>query len=98
MSNPVIDEHGTKRWYNSDGKLHRLDGPAVEHVYGNKCWFNNGKLHRLDGPAVEWADGDKSWWIYDIKYVFEEWLELIPNKFVYLSFYHQKTYYLKIIG
>jgi hypothetical protein len=30
MSNPVIDSDGNKRWYNSKGELHRLDGPAIE--------------------------------------------------------------------
>ena len=24
------DEHGTKRYYNKNDKLHRLDGPAIE--------------------------------------------------------------------
>jgi hypothetical protein len=62
MSNPTIDNLGNKRWRNSKGEMHRLDGPAWEWAGGTKCWYVEGKLHRLDGPAREWADGDKEWW------------------------------------
>ena len=48
-------------WY-QNGKLHRLDGPAVEYADGAKEWYQNGELHRLDGPAVEYADGGKYWY------------------------------------
>ena len=47
-------------WY-QNGKLHRLDGPAVELANGDKFWYQNDQLHRLDGPAVDWANGDKFW-------------------------------------
>ena len=53
MTNPKVDRVGNKRWYNSTGQYHRLDGPAVELVDGGKAWYQNGKTHRLDGPAVE---------------------------------------------
>jgi len=52
--------NGTKKWW-LNGKLHREDGPAVEHANGYKAWYLNGKLHREDGPAVEHANGDKYW-------------------------------------
>lgn len=45
---------------NSEGKLHREDGPAVELPSGYKEWFLNGKLHRTDGPAIE-DDYKKVW-------------------------------------
>jgi len=48
------------RWY-KNGKLHRVDAPAVEYASDNKFWYRNGKIHRDDGPAVEWANGDKEW-------------------------------------
>ena len=48
---------------NSNGKLHREDGPAVEYIDGDKKWYLNGKLHREDGPAVEDTDGNKEWWL-----------------------------------
>ena len=56
-----IYSNGSKKWY-QNGKLHRLDGPAVEQFDGTKVWYQNGQLHRLDGPAVEYPNGDKSWW------------------------------------
>ena len=64
MSNPVIDSSGTKRWYNADGQLHRLDGPAVEYADGYKAWWVNGQLHRLDGPTIDCANGYKAWYLY----------------------------------
>ena len=51
-----------KEWYQND-KLHRVDGPAVEYINGDKSWYQNGKRHRTDGPAVEGIDGTKSWWL-----------------------------------
>jgi len=48
-------------WY-QDGKLHRIDGPAVECNTGYTAWYQNGKRHREDGPAIEYADGYKVWY------------------------------------
>ncbi len=53
---------GSIRYYNAEGKLHREDGPAVEHPDGYCGWYRNGERHRLDGPAVEDADGTKAWY------------------------------------
>ena len=50
-------------WRNSAGKLHRKDGPAIEHENGDKEWYVNGKLHREDGPAIEYAGGTKAWFV-----------------------------------
>jgi len=47
-----------KVWWRN-GKLHRLNGPAVEYTDGGKEWWHDGKLHRDDGPAVESNDGGK---------------------------------------
>jgi hypothetical protein len=63
IMNPIIDEFEDKRWYNNNGELHRLEGPAIEYKSGTKYWFNNGELHRLEGPAVEFAAGTKFWYI-----------------------------------
>ena len=38
----ITDSDGTKRWY-LNGKLHRADGPAVEHPNGYKAWYINDK-------------------------------------------------------
>ena len=59
----VVNEHGTRRYYNAAGQPHREHGPAVEHTNGSKFWYQNGKLHRTDGPAVECAHGTKEWWL-----------------------------------
>ena len=40
-----IDQFGTKRYY-KNGKLHRLNGPALEFADGYKEWWINGK--RID--------------------------------------------------
>jgi len=66
-----IDDYGSKSWY-LNGKLHRTDGPAVEHANGHKWWCLNDKLHRTDGPAIEWADGSKFWYINGIQYSEED--------------------------
>ena len=44
------------------GELHRVDGPAVEWVDGNKIWFFKGELHRVDGPAVIRPNKREEWW------------------------------------
>ena len=49
-------------WY-LNGKLHRVEGPAIEWSNGDKEWYLNDKRHRVEGPAIEWSYGDKSWWL-----------------------------------
>ncbi len=36
--------NGDQSWYKY-GRLHRLDGPAAEHVKGNKYWYIDGKKY-----------------------------------------------------
>ena len=55
-------------WRNSEGRVHREDGPVFESFDGSKEWWIAGKLHRLDGPAVEWANGSKEWWVDGIRH------------------------------
>ena len=58
-----VDQHGTRRYYNSAGRLHRTDGPAIVWgVVAGGEWDINGVLHREDGPAIEWAAGSE-WYI-----------------------------------
>jgi len=59
-----VYDNGSKEWC-LNGKLHREDGPAVEHTNGTKCWYLNGQRHREDGPAIEWAGGTKHWYLND---------------------------------
>jgi hypothetical protein len=62
-----FDRWGNKFWKNKEGKLHRLDGPAILYVDGRKQWYKNGLRHRLDGPAVE-AVSYKDWWKNGMKF------------------------------
>ena len=63
MSQMEIDEHGNKYWRNSEGYIHREDGPAIAGANGSKFWFIDGKPHREDGPSSEYASGKKEWYI-----------------------------------
>jgi antitoxin component YwqK of YwqJK toxin-antitoxin module len=56
-----IDEGGNKEWY-LNNKLHREDGPAIEHYNGDTEWYLDGKLHRDDGPACEHFNGHHKYW------------------------------------
>jgi hypothetical protein len=66
------NKFGTKRWFDENGELHRLDGPAVEWRHGSKAWWVNGKRHRLDGPATELASNFKEWYVNDKELTKEE--------------------------
>ena len=50
--NLVVNKHGTKRYYNAEGKLHREFGPAYIGPSGAQEWYFNGEKHRLNGPAT----------------------------------------------
>jgi len=57
-----IDDYGTKIYTNSKGQFHRLYGPAIELVNGDKKWYKEGNLHRENAPAIEYATGNKCWY------------------------------------
>jgi len=75
-----IDTNGDKQWYNSKGKLHRKDGPAVEYADGYKAWYINGKRHRENGPAMEYANGNRFWYINDDEYTHSDWITEVRKK------------------
>lgn len=56
-----VDDDGVIRYF-KNGRLHRLDGPAVVDPDGAESWCVAGKLHRLDGPAVIDTNGDELWY------------------------------------
>ena len=43
-----IDSSGNKYWQNSHGKMHRLDGPALEYADGSREFFIDGVNITLD--------------------------------------------------
>jgi hypothetical protein len=49
------DEYSLTEYYNSDGKYHRENKPAMD-LYNdmdiNVAYIHHGKHHRLDGPAI----------------------------------------------
>ena len=79
--NPEIDKYGHKFWYDSDGKCHREDGPAIEWVDGSKWWYRHGLAHREDGPAYEGGDGRgyKLYYLKDILFTEKEYWEKIKE-------------------
>ncbi len=38
----IVDDNKNTFWYNEADQLHRLDGPAIEHVDGHKEWYLRG--------------------------------------------------------
>ena len=53
---------GSRCYYNSEGKIHRDNDPAIISP-SCKEWLQNGSYHRLDGPAIENIDGYKEYYI-----------------------------------
>jgi hypothetical protein len=45
MSIKTVNKHGTIRYNNEKGELHREDGPAVEQPDGDKAWCLNDKRY-----------------------------------------------------
>ena len=44
---------GIIRWFDKDGLMHRLDGPALLRPDGSEYWYYRGYYHRDDGgPAI----------------------------------------------
>jgi hypothetical protein len=72
-----------KQWV-KDGRLHRLDGPAIELINGSKIWYIEGKRHRVDGPAYEDVRNNKGWWIEDRWYTAFE-LKYFVDTSIYLG-------------
>jgi len=67
MEKVIKVEHDNSDYYlDTNGNLHREDGPAVEWFYADGEygeWYKHGIRHRDDGPAVEFDCGCKEWWV-----------------------------------
>jgi hypothetical protein len=63
----IIYPNGDKEWW-VNGKLHRLEGPAIESNHEKPQWVDqwwcNGMLHRHDGPAIVRWDGMNKWYTW----------------------------------
>lgn len=50
-------------WSDDQGRLHRLDGPAIVEFGYIEKWYVHGVLHREGGPAeVNRRDGQEKWY------------------------------------
>lgn len=63
---PTLGPDGTRFYYLPNGRLHRLNAPAIERVDGTREWYFQGELHREDGPAIEYPDGGQRWLRYGV--------------------------------
>jgi len=60
-----MDTLGTIYYYNKEGQLHNLKGPAIEYPDDFKVYYVNGKVNRLNGPAVLGPNGYQAYYIND---------------------------------
>jgi len=60
--NYIIEYNNRKEWY-KNGKLHRLNGPAIEYKNGFKKWYRNGILYQECGPKMIYNKHHKKWFI-----------------------------------
>jgi hypothetical protein len=65
---PFVSVQGVRTWRNLIGKIHRIEGPAIEYNNGDTEWFLNGMRHRLDGPAIDYVNGFMEWYLYGKRY------------------------------
>jgi len=74
-----LDDDDNIYYYNKEGELHNLNGPAVEYFDGYKAYYVNNKRHRLDGPAIIWPSGYKEYWVNDRKLTKKEFDKLTKH-------------------
>jgi hypothetical protein len=72
--NMQLNTSGSPEYWHLDGRLHRIDGPAIHTVDGENHWYKYGKRHRTDGPAVEYSNDDKAWFLFGDDYDLDDWL------------------------
>ena len=64
LLNSFINKNIRKKmevYQDSEGRYHRVDGPAVIWPSGQQEWWVNGKRHRENDPAYIGADGSQEW-------------------------------------
>jgi len=60
-----INKYGTKRYKNSKGYYHRLDGPAIEWLNGDKAWYKEGKGHMVQQMNIQMERNIGGYYIKD---------------------------------
>ena len=73
-----VDSDGDVHYYNRQGQLHRVYGPAIEHSDGYRVWYQDGLPHRIGGPAVEY-DGYCAWYINGKALTEAEWQQVVSS-------------------
>lgn len=94
----VVDDEGTRRWYNQEGNIHREDGPAVEWTDGSNWWYINGNVHREDGPAIEDVNGEKIWYINGQELTEEEFNNRNNKELTVNEIEQLLGYKIKVVG
>ena len=56
-----VHAEGIAHWF-LNGRLHRMDGPAITAGRIGERWYKNGKLHRDNGPAITYNNGNQRWY------------------------------------
>ena len=68
-----VESDGTIRYLNSEGKEHRVYGPAIIFTDGTEYWCHNGEVHRVDGPAAIYPGGEPRWYLHGYSMSESEW-------------------------
>ena len=55
-------KYGRYEIRDSNGDLHRDNGPAIVYPDGTQYWYRNGQLHRDNGPAEVYPNGTQFWY------------------------------------
>lgn len=59
-----VDDKGNISYRDTEGKLHRNDGPAAMLRDGTMMWSHHGDFHREDKPSITWEDGSQRWYYH----------------------------------
>ena len=81
-----LTKDGTREW-RLDGKLHRIDGPALIRLDGCKGWYFMGELHREDGPAIYGPNIIGEYYLEGQELSKEEYLRIDASKYRKLQIY-----------
>ena len=75
--NSILEFTNRREWY-KNGKLHRINGPAIEYKNGCKKWYRNGILYKECGPDIVYNRIKKKWFIN--KKIMDYSLTITPKK------------------